>query len=40
MALECARPPVGVVAAYLALKLEVEPVQLVEPVGDRLSVPA
>ena len=39
VALEGARPPVRVVAADLALELEVEAVQLVQPVRDRLPVP-
>mmetsp|Transcript_14285 Transcript_14285/g.30670 ORF Transcript_14285/g.30670 Transcript_14285/m.30670 type:complete len:231 (-) Transcript_14285:952-1644(-) len=40
VALIRARAPIGVVAANLALELEVQPVQLVEPVRDRLAVPA
>ena len=40
MALKRAAAPVGRVAADLALELLVEPVQLVEPVGDGLAVPA
>ena len=37
VALKGARPPVRVVAADLALVLDVEPVQLVQPVRDRLA---
>eukprot|EP00962_Isochrysis_galbana_P012923 scaffold3680_cov133-Isochrysis_galbana.AAC.6 len=40
MALEGPRAPVRLVAADLALELEVEPVQLVKPVRDRLAIPA
>ena len=40
MALEGTAAPVGRVAADLAFELLVEPVQLVEPVGDGLAVPA
>ncbi len=40
VALKRAAAPVGRVAADLALELLVEPVQLVQPVRDRLAVPA
>jgi hypothetical protein len=40
MAIKVARSPVTEVAAYFTLVLDIETVQLVEPIRDRLAVPA
>ena len=40
MHLESSSPPVTVVAAYLAFVLNAQAMQFIEPVGDRLSIPA
>ena len=39
MAVKIARSPVAEVAAYFALVLDVEPVQLVEPIRNGLAIP-
>jgi hypothetical protein len=38
--LKCPASPVGLVAAYFAFVFDTEAVQFVEPIGDRLAVPA